>query len=118
MRLIKVPENTLPVRYDDDPTRITVRQENYFWFTLEALLQAIISRLAGIEASKQEEFYDELMAQKGANEVRISRESDFDTLKMWIENFHPWPGKPKDISAFVRSIRDAEKVKPARTKPE
>jgi len=110
MRIIKVPENTIPVRDEsqDPPVRT---EENYFWFTLEKLLEHLFRSLSNIDARKHVDLYDEIIGQKGNPDLKIQREGDYETLKSWVDNNKGWAGKPRDIAGFGQAFQDAEKVK-------
>lgn len=113
MRLIRVPDNTLPVRYEGEEPPI--REENYFWFTMEKLLEHLFRAMSFLDARKSVDLYDEIVNQKGNPELRIQRDSDYELLKGWVDNHKGWPGKPRDIVSFGRAIQDAEKVKAVQT---
>jgi hypothetical protein len=110
MRIIKVPPNTLPVNHEDMKPPV-VKEENFFWFMLTTILKGTFARLSAIDTHKNIEFYKEFTEQSGATELRIRRESDYELLKDWVDNWKVWPGTPEDVDALFVAVRDAEKAK-------
>lgn len=119
MRLIKVPENKIPVRYedeaDDGKIKLTIKQENFFWYVLKAAIRQQLTKMSGLDILEFEDCHKEIMAQDGKVVLKITRESEYEKVKGWIENLKGWPGSVedivKDVAAVIRALRDAEKVK-------
>ena len=110
MRVINVPQNTVPVRYEDQQPAVT-KDENYFWFTLKAVLRAALARMSGVDLLGVSELYKEITNQVGRPELRIERECDWEKLKTWVENHRGWPGDPEDAVSMLGAVRNAEKQK-------
>ena len=112
MRVIKVPTNTIPVRHEDKVPVVTT-EENYFWFALNELLRGVFRTMSAFDVHKNIEFKKEITDQKGAKELRIQREADYELLNGWVGNGKNWPGEAEDVDALFLAVRDAEKVKAA-----
>lgn len=115
MRIIKVPQNTIPVRYDDQQPPV-IKVQNFFWFTLMTVLRNAFARMSGIDLLSVADVYKEITEQDGQPELRIARDGDWEKLKGWVENHKGWPGNPEDVVAMLLAVREAEKTK-AESKP-
>jgi len=109
MRVITVPPNKIPVRYEEEE-KITIKEENFFWFMLKSILRRQVSSMSGLDVLQYEDLHKEIDSQDGKPVLKITRETEYEKVKTWIENYKGYPGKVEDVTAMIRAFRAAEKV--------